>query len=469
MWGDHIFLTATIGSASEPQPIKGLYDPGDENGRTRASGRTPLDDLRRRLPDGQDPLGARARARRAEGPAAHQEQLRVGNAGHRRRTDLRLLRQHRPADGARSQRPSCLDAGARRLRRTAGLRHRRLSGRARRSRHRRPRQRDRIVHGRLRQADRQGALARQARRGRELGDAVHLGERPADRDRDVGPAQGAFVRPERQRAVGAFRHDRQRHADAVREPRADLHQLGVPGRIAAARLRHPSRGVRRYLAQAGSDQQRVRRLVPAAARHLQHLVARVRRSLLHAARPRLPALPRREDRQADLRPPADLGRGRRLHGVTLGVQRQDFPVERGRRHLRRRGGARVQAARQELAQRDGARDAGRGARQRPHPHAVEAVSDCETGRDMLDSHASNPLRSLRPLHPWRPRRAARRPGGFEAGRLVPRARRHRGAPRQLRLRGRRPHADDPAICPTPRPRRKRPSTPFPNKSGRSAS
>ena len=41
------------------------------------------------------------------------------------------------------------------------------------------------------------------------------------------------------------------------------------------------------------------------------------------------------------------------------------------------GGARVQAARQELAQRDVARDAGRGARQRHHPHAVEALSDCE--------------------------------------------------------------------------------------------
>jgi hypothetical protein len=36
VWDDHIFVTATIGGGSEPQPIKGLYDPGDENGRTRA-------------------------------------------------------------------------------------------------------------------------------------------------------------------------------------------------------------------------------------------------------------------------------------------------------------------------------------------------------------------------------------------------------------------------------------------------
>jgi outer membrane protein assembly factor BamB len=37
VWDDHIFVTATIGGPSEPQPIKGLYDPGDENGRTRST------------------------------------------------------------------------------------------------------------------------------------------------------------------------------------------------------------------------------------------------------------------------------------------------------------------------------------------------------------------------------------------------------------------------------------------------
>ena len=42
----------------------------------------------------------------------------------------------------------------------------------------------------------------------------------------------------------------------------------------------------------------------------QHVGARVRRLLLHAARPRLPALPRRQDRQADLRPAAHLARSR---------------------------------------------------------------------------------------------------------------------------------------------------------------
>src|SRR5688572_14489589 len=36
VWNDHIFVTATIGNASEPTPRKGLYDPGDENGKTKS-------------------------------------------------------------------------------------------------------------------------------------------------------------------------------------------------------------------------------------------------------------------------------------------------------------------------------------------------------------------------------------------------------------------------------------------------
>jgi len=37
VWDDHILLTATIAPGNEPRPIKGLYDPGDENGRTRST------------------------------------------------------------------------------------------------------------------------------------------------------------------------------------------------------------------------------------------------------------------------------------------------------------------------------------------------------------------------------------------------------------------------------------------------
>jgi outer membrane protein assembly factor BamB len=37
VWNDHIFVTATIGDRAEPLPKKGLYDPGDENGKTRSN------------------------------------------------------------------------------------------------------------------------------------------------------------------------------------------------------------------------------------------------------------------------------------------------------------------------------------------------------------------------------------------------------------------------------------------------
>jgi outer membrane protein assembly factor BamB len=37
VWGDQIFVTATISPMAEPKPIKGLYDPGDENGKTRST------------------------------------------------------------------------------------------------------------------------------------------------------------------------------------------------------------------------------------------------------------------------------------------------------------------------------------------------------------------------------------------------------------------------------------------------
>ncbi len=36
IWGDHIFLTTAISAGTEPQPVKGLYDPGDLHGKTDA-------------------------------------------------------------------------------------------------------------------------------------------------------------------------------------------------------------------------------------------------------------------------------------------------------------------------------------------------------------------------------------------------------------------------------------------------
>ena len=89
--------------------------------------------------------------------------------------------------------------------------------------------------------------------------------------------------------------------------------------------------------------------------------------------------PRRADRQADLRAAAHLGRLERLHDVAVGLQRQDLPDERRRRHVRRPGGSGVQAARQELAERDAARHAGGGARQPDRPDVFEDVSHRERG------------------------------------------------------------------------------------------
>jgi outer membrane protein assembly factor BamB len=37
VWGDHIFVTATVSDDKGPVPHKGLYDPGDENGKTQST------------------------------------------------------------------------------------------------------------------------------------------------------------------------------------------------------------------------------------------------------------------------------------------------------------------------------------------------------------------------------------------------------------------------------------------------
>jgi outer membrane protein assembly factor BamB len=37
VWDNHVFVTAAIGGGKYPTPIRGLYDPGDENGRMRST------------------------------------------------------------------------------------------------------------------------------------------------------------------------------------------------------------------------------------------------------------------------------------------------------------------------------------------------------------------------------------------------------------------------------------------------
>ncbi len=36
VWGDHVFLTSAISAGEEAQPVKGLYDPGDQHGKREA-------------------------------------------------------------------------------------------------------------------------------------------------------------------------------------------------------------------------------------------------------------------------------------------------------------------------------------------------------------------------------------------------------------------------------------------------
>ena len=137
------------------------------------------------------------------------------------------------------------------------------------------------------------------------------------------------------------------------------------------------------------------RVVVPAARHLQHDGDRLRRHLLHAARPRVPGRPRRPDRGGDLRPAAP-GDRQRLHRVALGLQRKAVPAERGRGDVRGGGGAGVQDPSQEPARRDDAGDPGDRARQPLHPHAGRSstASRREAGSD--DGQAWRGVRGGRP-------------------------------------------------------------------------
>ena len=158
---------------------------------------------------------------------------------------------------------------------------------------------------------------------------------------------------------------------------------GYPGALAAAGLRHPAGRVRRHLAQAGTDEQRVHRLVSAAARHLQHVVAGLRRLYYTLL-----------DRGFLLSHDAKTGKqvyGRQRISPEAGGFTSSPWAYNGKIFLLSEDGdtfvvagrTRVQAARQELAQRDVAGDAGRRARQRLHPHAVEAVPDREATEMMF--------------------------------------------------------------------------------------
>ena len=237
MWGDHVFVTTVINSGQAEAPKPGLYFGGE---RPRVDRAAPVDGARRRFRDRQGALvegSAQRRARRAE---ASQEQLRVGDAGHRRRARLRLLRQRRPLR-VRHEGHAGLVEAARPVQDAQRLGHRRVARAPPRSDLHRQRQRRPVVPGGVRQADGRRGLARESRGGHQLGDAVRVGARRPRGDRHVRLRQGALLRPDGQAAVGVQGDVEHQHPDAVRAPRPAVHLLRLRRRPAAPGVRDPAR------------------------------------------------------------------------------------------------------------------------------------------------------------------------------------------------------------------------------------
>ena len=198
-----------------------------------------------------------------------------------------------------------------------------------------------------------GAVARRPRREQQLVDAVRLAERAAHRDRHGRHRQGPLLRSRRQAAVGA-RRDVDRSPSRRRSPRTGCSTSRPAtwptrcGRSTPSGRARPATS-RSSRSETSND---VHRLVAADARAVQPVAAGLRRLLLHAARPRLPDLPRREDRQGDLRPRSGSRRtppaSPRRRGPTTARSsrsaRTATPSSSGR--------AGIQDARQELAGRD---------------------------------------------------------------------------------------------------------------------
>ena len=128
----------------------------------RRERRHPLHGLRVRRGHRQAALGARGAQGRAVRRPPSQEHLRLGDAGHRRRAPLRLLRQRRPVR-LLARRQAAVEHAVRSAADVSRLRHGLVAGRPRRARLRAARQRRQVVRGGRRRQDRQGRLARRAR------------------------------------------------------------------------------------------------------------------------------------------------------------------------------------------------------------------------------------------------------------------------------------------------------------------
>ena len=352
VWDDHVFLTSAIsagtGSAADQGPVRSGRRHGSRESTPSTAGWSTTSTSRPARSAGS----ASCTAASADG-ATHQEQLRVGDAGHRRRARLRLLRQHRPGRRARPERQGRLDA-----RRSAPstpsrrVRHRRVAGRSTRIasivvndnttqsfivalRHARP----------ARSSG--GSSARSATTGRRRSSG-----RTSVRTEIVTTGTGRIRSYDLDgkllwELTGMTALD---HPDAVRQARPGLHQLGVSGRArcgpstpsgpARPATSRSSRTRRATSTSSGTS----RCSAPTTPRRWSTATTTTRCSTAASCSATTRGPASRSTAASASRADAE-----RLHGVAVGLQRQDLPAERGRRHVRRAGRSRVQAARQELA------------------------------------------------------------------------------------------------------------------------
>ena len=263
--------------------------------------RAPLDRVRHRLQDRQGPLGARSPAGRPAAVEASEEQLRLGDAGHRRRARLRLLRQRRPVrlrHGRQAVWSKPMDAvqDAHRLGHAASpVVHKDASTSSTTttsSRSSPPSTRG--------PARRSGAADRDERQ--QLDDAVRLGERArAPRSSPPAPTRCAPTT-----STASCCGSSTGHVDdsAIPTPFAAHGLLYISSGYPADPLRpvyaiRPGASGDISLKQGETSNEYIAWSQPTLGAYNPSPLV-LRRLLLHAARPRLPDLPRREDRQGDL-------------------------------------------------------------------------------------------------------------------------------------------------------------------------
>ena len=192
----------------------------------------------------------------------------------------------------------------------------------------------------------------------------------------------------------------------------------------------------------GGNQQRLRGLVSGCRRAVPSDAAGLRRPLHHAARPgilhgarrahrRGAVLHRAADPDAGGAPPRG-ARGDRLHVVAVGIQRDDLPAQRGRRHLRARQQRPLPAGRHQRAGRGGHVDPGHRPREPVHPDPLAPVeAERPVRSEVVGPVAAGPAGDER-MHHKRKRAKHRR-----AGCLLCKPHKRSGWPKLVKVKGRR--------------------------------